>query len=167
VLPAGLTRWAGLDLTTVVCVGLATIAGHNWSIYLAFTGGRGFATTLGVLLIWDPRLLAVFFVLSTLGMATGLGSPLSLLAAVWFAPVAWLLQDPGPIVAGGLIVPLMMVVKRLEANRLPLPDDWRERRSVFWRRLWWDRDVPRDQPWERRGRFDGPVRPGASPRSKA
>ena len=99
-------------------------------------------------------LLPVFLVLSLLGMATGFGSPLSLLAAVLFAPAAWLLGDPAPIVIGGAVVALMVMVKRLEANRLPLPADPAARRLVRWRRLWWDRDVRPDEPWEERGRFD-------------
>jgi glycerol-3-phosphate acyltransferase PlsY len=163
--PAGIARWVGLDWATVVALGVATIAGHNWSAFLGFTGGRGYATTVGVLAAWDPRLLPVFFVLSTLGMATGLGSPLSLLAAMLFGPAAWLLGDPAPIVAGGVIIALLVVAKRLDANRLPLPPDRHMRRMVRWRRLWWDQDVPRGQPWEGRGRLDPAARSQTGRRS--
>jgi len=41
----------GLDVTQQVIVGLATIVGHNWSVFLRFGGGRGMLTTLGVALI--------------------------------------------------------------------------------------------------------------------
>ena len=34
-----------------VFAGLAAIAGHNWSVYLKFTGGRGITVVLGVLLV--------------------------------------------------------------------------------------------------------------------
>ena len=48
----------GLDVR--VGAGLAAIAGHNWSPYVRFTGGRGVATTVGVLFgfcLWpEPRL---------------------------------------------------------------------------------------------------------------
>jgi glycerol-3-phosphate acyltransferase PlsY len=33
-----------------IIIGLACIAGHNWTIFLKFKGGKGVATTLGVLL---------------------------------------------------------------------------------------------------------------------
>jgi glycerol-3-phosphate acyltransferase PlsY len=33
-----------------IAIGLACIAGHNWTIFLKFKGGKGVATTLGVLL---------------------------------------------------------------------------------------------------------------------
>jgi glycerol-3-phosphate acyltransferase PlsY len=163
--PAGIARWAGLDWASVAALGVATIAGHNWSAFLGFSGGRGYAATVGVLAAWDFRLLPVFLVLSTVGMATGLGSPLSLLAAMLFAPAAWLLGDPAPIVTGGAIIALLVVAKRLEANRLPLPADRQTRRAVRWRRLWWDRDVPRDQPWEGRGRLGPAARPPTGRRS--
>ena len=36
------------------------------------------------------------------------------------------------------------------AVRLPLPADHSRWRDVLWRRLWMDRDVPNDQPWQER-----------------
>lgn len=44
-LPAGLVEplWVGL------ACGLASIAGHNWPVYIRFRGGRGVATALGTL----------------------------------------------------------------------------------------------------------------------
>ena len=44
---------------TVVAVGLATIAGHNWPIYLRFKGGKGVATSCGVFAALFPLGLAV------------------------------------------------------------------------------------------------------------
>jgi len=38
------------DITTRVLLGLSCICGHNWTIFLRFKGGKGMATTLGVLL---------------------------------------------------------------------------------------------------------------------
>lgn len=35
----------------VAAVGLATIAGHNWSVFLRFGGGKGVATGLGVIAV--------------------------------------------------------------------------------------------------------------------
>jgi hypothetical protein len=67
------------------------------------------------------------------------------------APIAWLLGLPAPVIVGAAVLSLLIVVKRLEANRLPLPADPRERRAVLWRRLWSDRD--RSGPWEKRGTF--------------
>jgi glycerol-3-phosphate acyltransferase PlsY len=153
-MPAAVARWLGFDLIIVVLAGLATLVGHNWSIFLGFTGGRGIAAALGVLCVWDLRLVALVLLLFAIAEVTQRGGLISLLALALLAPAATALGDPLPLVAGGVVVVLLVTLKRLEANRLPLPLDRRARRAVLWRRLWWDRDVPADQPWEKRRRFE-------------
>jgi len=45
------TRITGIsDITLCVLLGFCCICGHNWTIFLRFKGGKGMATTLGVLL---------------------------------------------------------------------------------------------------------------------
>lgn len=36
-------------------IGLSAIVGHNFSLFLRFRGGKGVATSIGVLLIYSPR----------------------------------------------------------------------------------------------------------------
>ncbi len=44
-------RIAGIsDITARLLLGFCCISGHNWTIFLRFKGGKGMATTLGVLL---------------------------------------------------------------------------------------------------------------------
>ena len=50
--------WAPSPLMAVLA-GLAAIAGHNWSLFLRFTGGKGIATSFGVLLALSPAAAAV------------------------------------------------------------------------------------------------------------
>ena len=55
---AALPTWLGLHWgfggAGAAAAGLAAMVGHNWPIYLKFTGGRGFTPFLGVLLILFP-----------------------------------------------------------------------------------------------------------------
>ncbi|MNW39985.1 putative glycerol-3-phosphate acyltransferase [compost metagenome] len=54
-------RWLGGDSEWVAALcGLAAIIGHNWPIYFRFRGGKGIATTIGVMatLIFFPALFA-------------------------------------------------------------------------------------------------------------
>lgn len=44
----------GLNPTLALISGLAAIIGHNWSIYLRFKGGKGIATTGGVIIAAYP-----------------------------------------------------------------------------------------------------------------
>ena len=43
----------------VVMVGVAAVAGHCWSIFLKFKGGKGASTTAGVLLYTVPKIVVV------------------------------------------------------------------------------------------------------------
>ena len=41
----------GLDAGQQLAVGLAAVVGHNWPVFLRFHGGRGVATSLGIIII--------------------------------------------------------------------------------------------------------------------
>ena len=47
----------------IALVGLAVIAGHCWSVFLKFRGGKGVSTTLGVVMALDWRIGITCFVL--------------------------------------------------------------------------------------------------------
>jgi glycerol-3-phosphate acyltransferase PlsY len=40
-----------LDAGQQLAVGLAAVAGHNWPVFLRFHGGRGIATSLGIIIV--------------------------------------------------------------------------------------------------------------------
>ena len=48
----------GIPWFTALC-GVAAIAGHNWSIFLRFRGGKGAATTAGVFIYITPAVLGI------------------------------------------------------------------------------------------------------------
>lgn len=68
----------GLHYDVPVLVGLAAILGHSFPIYLQFRGGKGVATSLGVVLALDPLACAVavliFIVVLLLTRYVSLGS---------------------------------------------------------------------------------------------
>ncbi|OGD66092.1 acyl-phosphate glycerol 3-phosphate acyltransferase [Candidatus Berkelbacteria bacterium RIFCSPHIGHO2_12_FULL_36_9] len=47
----------------VVFIALAAIAGHNWSIFLRFKGGKGISTLFGVTLVISPETAAIGFLI--------------------------------------------------------------------------------------------------------
>ena len=49
----------GLEDLGVVFGGLLSVVGHNWSVFLNFSGGRGVATALGILIGMDWRVAAI------------------------------------------------------------------------------------------------------------
>jgi acyl phosphate:glycerol-3-phosphate acyltransferase len=49
-----IARALGVPDTFVVLTGVAVIAGHNWPVFFHFRGGKGMATTIGVMLSLLP-----------------------------------------------------------------------------------------------------------------
>ncbi|MBV8171744.1 MAG: glycerol-3-phosphate 1-O-acyltransferase PlsY [Candidatus Eremiobacteraeota bacterium] len=100
----------------VAAVGLATIIGHTWSIFLHFEGGKGVATGLGVLVVlsfWAALVWAIVFL--TTALTTRFASLSSILATA-SAPIALLLlHAPWPYVVYA-VISLALVLWRHQAN---------------------------------------------------
>lgn len=75
--------------------GIAAVAGHNWPIYLGFKGGKGVATTSGVLLGVSPQAMGIGLAAWLLSfLITRYVSVASMVAAVAVAASAWWLEPP-------------------------------------------------------------------------
>ena len=91
-LPVVAARWAGLSDWSVALVALSTFLGHLYPIYFRFRGGKGVATTLGILLAVAPPLGLATLATWLLVFVAGRVSSLSALIATIAAPVyAWFL----------------------------------------------------------------------------
>jgi glycerol-3-phosphate acyltransferase PlsY len=78
--------------------GAAAIVGHVFSIYVGFKGGKGVATSAGVLLALAPVALLIGLVTWTaLVWTTGYVSLASMIGAIVVAAAVWLINGPGPI----------------------------------------------------------------------
>jgi acyl phosphate:glycerol-3-phosphate acyltransferase len=101
--------WA-VALLLVFC-GLAAIVGHNYTPWLGFKGGKGIATSAGVLAALMPPVLAValsLWIVATLVTRTvSIGSLLAAIVlpptAAWFYPGEWVYFGLATL-AGGLAV---------------------------------------------------------------
>jgi acyl phosphate:glycerol-3-phosphate acyltransferase len=87
----------------VLWAGVAVVAGHNWPVLFRFRGGRGLATSIGVLLVLMPLPMAA---LSLAGiLALWWKDNLIITGAVMFAPlplVGWLFGVPFGLIIYGL-----------------------------------------------------------------
>ena len=118
--PVMLAVRMGLPAWTVVAGGLAAIAGHNWSVFLKFQGGKGIATSFGVLLAlsWPAAAVAgaVWVVAVAITRYSSLGS---LLAAVSVPLSLRWLRQPDAYVYFGIIAALFAVYRhRANIQRL-------------------------------------------------
>jgi len=94
-IPVLLARAWGLSPVGVVLAGLAAVAGHDWSPFLRFRGGKGVATSLGALLVLSPAAagaaVAVWIIVVAVTRYSSLGS---LLGAASAPVVLWLGGEP-------------------------------------------------------------------------
>jgi glycerol-3-phosphate acyltransferase PlsY len=152
------TVWAaqlvGLGIAQQVAVGLAIIVGHNWPIFLRFSGGRGLLTTLGVafflpltngpLVPWE---VIIFFALAAIFYFTIHSVPLGTSAGVAAMPlVSWIASEPLSMTLGFLAMFLLMVIRRLTAPKTSVTASVSSGMLVL-NRLLFDRDIRDREAW--------------------
>lgn len=146
-LPAWLGLQFGLELPIATAAGLAAVAGHNWPIFLRFTGGRGLGTFMGLLLVIFPWGFPWMLAFLAAGWLLGDSAPWALASLVTLPLFAHLMGGPRVVVPATGVMLLLTLAKRLEANRRPLPPPGPERRRVILRRLCFDRDIASHAEW--------------------
>ena len=134
----------------LIGLGLLTLAGNNWSVFLKLQGGRGIAVTGGTLLALMPVLAVVCAVISILGWKLTKSSGLWVLISLILLPLwAYLLHDNLNLVWFSVGLLGIVVLKRLSANWTPFPEEI-SRKKVLFNRLVRDRDVSDRTGWVRR-----------------
>ena len=144
----------GLPIYLQVLAGIGAILGHNYSIFLKFSGGRGVLTTVGVLFYASPW-VGIGAVVIALAFAPfhqlALGTIIAALTAmiVIFISPSFLNFDDDMSFwygIGALLVVVIMITRRLLAKRTALSKDeplWR----VLLCRMLFDRDIPNREAW--------------------
>ena len=148
--PAWLALHLGLGMPTAAAAGLAAVAGHNWPIFLRFTGGRGLGTFMGLLVVIFPWGFPWLLAFLAIGWRLGDSAPWALVGLVTLPLLSYLVGGPDVVTPVTGMMLLLTLGKRLEANRRPLPPPGPERRRVILRRLLLDRDITSHSEWIRR-----------------
>ena len=98
-----------------VVFGLAAVAGHNWSIFMGFKGGKGVATSLGVLLALSPQVAAMAALLWVAVVAMTRYSALGSLAAMVSVPLLMIAYGDEPVyIAFGLLAAAFALFRHRE-----------------------------------------------------
>ena len=118
VLAIVIAQAAGVSQTTVLLAGLAAVVGHNWPVFLGFRGGRGEATTIGVLLslVTLPMLILAAPMLATLLI----WKKVPLASTVLFLPLlllCWWFGFSGLLVSYSIALPCLVGVTHFLRTR--------------------------------------------------
>jgi glycerol-3-phosphate acyltransferase PlsY len=129
----GIAVGLGGNELALAAIGLAAVIGHNWPLYLGFRGGKGVATSGGVLLALAPvaivlaaltwflviRITRVASVASLSAVAVGFVSLIVLHLVGWQAwrPVGWSVVVLGVVLAALILFRHRINIERLATGR--------------------------------------------------
>jgi len=158
-----IAKLIGLEMYQQVIIGIAAIIGHNWPVFLRFSGGRGLLTFFGVALILAPKLALVLVVMAFVSLpfklfATGTLSVITLLPiSSWFLSQLFGIEERLPITLGFLVMLLIVVIKRLTAPQTSVTASVSTGQLLV-NRLFFDRDIRDREAWIHRA----PLQAGSS-----
>jgi glycerol-3-phosphate acyltransferase PlsY len=125
------------DALSLVIIAIAAVSGHNWTVFLGFKGGKGMATSLGVLIGLAIQLPGLRIVLGlatliwlVLFIALGYVSIASISAAVALPILMVVFEAPFPMKVMAIVLCVFIVfrhssnIKRLvrgQENRVSFP----------------------------------------------
>ncbi len=102
---------ASLEVAQIVA-GLASILGHNYTVWLRFKGGKGIATSAGVLIGLIPLSLVVLLGIWAIVFAISRYVSLASMAAAVSLPfVGWLLNRNQPILWVTIIIAVLAIYR--------------------------------------------------------
>lgn len=118
-----IARAAGLNDTGAGLVGLCAVLGHDYSLFLSFKGGKGVATSLGVILVYSPAVGLATLGLWLMTAAIARYSSLSAIVSFLLLPVNYYLLSTYEdriirIVFGSVVAALILFKHRSNIGRL-------------------------------------------------
>jgi glycerol-3-phosphate acyltransferase PlsY len=104
-------RYFGFGPVYEGLIGLTAIIGHNFSLFLKFKGGKGVATSLGVLIIYAPKIalftLVIWFVVVIFTRYSSLGA----LASLGLLPINILLFDDKRKLLPAILITILTFIR--------------------------------------------------------
>ena len=149
-LPTLLFVWVDIPIWTLLLSSLFLVAGHNWSVFLKFKGGRGVATSIGVLLgagmWWQLLIMVIGPGLIGRGLIYKDSAPWTIASLLMLIALTLIYESKGYIIwlLIGLLV--LIVAKRVMSNS-GIPHLRRDFFSVIFLRVFFDRDVMSKKDW--------------------
>ena len=120
-----LVQYLNIDsLLILIIAGLAVIFGHDWSIFLGFKGGKGIATTFGVVFALNPTIsFLALLVWGIVVITTRYVSLASIFAVISIFILTILFKQPYEYIIFGAIILVLGIfkhkdnIKRLKSKK--------------------------------------------------
>jgi len=144
-----------LDMNSyfLLIASMSVVAGHNWSIFIGFEGGRGIATAFGLLMgfqMWE-EILVLTVLLGIIGRLI-LYKDSGVWCFISFGSLPLLcfaFQEQTHIIVFSVLLGVMLILKRLMSNGNNIRKG--SLKSTLLCRLVFDRDIPSKTSWLDRG----------------
>ena len=151
--PLWIARYVlGLGPEVQAAAGLLAVAGHNWSLYMRFSGGRGIGTAVGIMFaLYPPRFPLEVFAFTVVGVTGWLifrSAALWVLISLALLPVwsiLWSRPLPVVLLMAGLMA--LSAIKRMTSNQGMPGAGEGSRKQLLLHRLLYDRDVTSRKEW--------------------
>ncbi|MFA5629440.1 MAG: glycerol-3-phosphate acyltransferase [Dehalococcoidales bacterium] len=121
----------------VLISGLASVIGHNWMPWLRFTGGKGMATAIGIIIAsliayGYPLQLGIFFVIIIIPLAITKNVPLAMALALIALPfMVWISTQSALATTMAALLFLISFIKFLPTAVLAIKNTKRKRDLIF------------------------------------
>jgi acyl phosphate:glycerol-3-phosphate acyltransferase len=117
-----IAQTADMAVPVVLLAGMLAVVGHNWPVFLHFRGGRGEATTVGVLLmlVTLPILISGLVCIATL-IKTKNVSVASVPLFVLLPVLGWVFHVGGVLIVYGMVLPSLVALTHLSRVRIKEP----------------------------------------------
>jgi len=124
--------WLDLPLIWIFVAGFAAVIGHNWPIFLKFKGGKGAATTIGVLLALSPAEFAISFAIMAIVIVITSNVRLAIVVGLALLPlIIWQFNGSGMLIAYSLALPLFLFIRSLPSFREAVANTGNKRGLIF------------------------------------
>lgn len=134
---------AGLDWFMMLGA-LAAIAGHSFSFWIGFSGGKGMATASGAIIVLAPKAVPVLLLIFVLAVAISrMVSVGSITLGVAFPTVSWIIYPDRLALLVFMLAAMAFVIWRHRGNISRIIKKT-EPRITFKRRMW-DEVKPHDE----------------------
>ena len=127
-----IAHWLDLSLIWVFVAGFAAVVGHDWPIFLRFKGGKGAATTLGVLLALVPAEFAISLAIMAIIIVITSNVRLAIIVGLAFLPlIIWQLNGSGMLIAYSLSLLAFLGVRSLPSTREAMANVGNKKGLIF------------------------------------